>query len=110
MPDLDFRVEGAEPQRFAAAPMMQFSLRIAEKVASGSRPTPIHTIVLRCQIRIEPARRRYDTQEGERLLDLFGTPDRWGQTLRPLLWTHVSAVAPAFQGEGVASLPVPCSF
>ena len=66
--------------------------------------------MLRCQVRIEPARRRYTPAEKERLLDLFGTPERWGQTLRPMLWTHVSAVVPPFEGEAVVDLPVPCSF
>ena len=60
MPDLNFQVEGAEPQRFAAAPLLLFKLRVAEAVAAGAQPTPIHAVALRCQVRIEPARRRYD--------------------------------------------------
>ncbi len=110
MPDLDFQVEGAEPERFAAAPLIQFKLRVAEALPAGRPTTPIHAIALRCQIRIEPARRRYEAAERDRLLDLFGTPDRWGQTLRPMLWTHVGTVVPSFEGAGVADLPVPCSF
>jgi Family of unknown function (DUF6084) len=110
LPDLDFTVEGAEPQRFAAAPHLLFKLRIREAVPAGAQPTPIHALALRCQVRIEPARRRYEAAEEPRLLDLFCTPDRWGQTMRPLLWTHVSAVVPSFTGTGEADLPVPCSF
>jgi hypothetical protein len=110
MPDLNFQVEGVEPQRFAAAPLLLFKLRIAEGVSPGRQPTPIHTIVLRCQIRIEPARRRYSAEEQRRLVDLFGTPERWGQTLRPMLWTHVSAVVPPFTGACAVDLPVPCSY
>jgi len=110
MPDLDFRIEGAEPQRFAAAPHVAFKLRISQAEPAGSSPTPIHAIALRCQIRIEPARRRYQAAEEPRLLDVFGTPDRWGQTMRSLLWTHVSTVVPPFTGEGEVDLPVPCSF
>ena len=109
MPDLNYRVEGVEPQRFAAAPALLFKLRAREAVATGSEPTPIHAVALRCQIRIEPARRSYSAAEKDRLRDLFGTPDRWGQTLRPMLWTHVSANLPPFEGEAVADLPVPCS-
>ncbi len=60
MPDLNFQVEGAEPQRFAAAPLLLFKLRVAEAVAAGAAPTPIHAVALRCQVRIEPARRRYE--------------------------------------------------
>jgi hypothetical protein len=110
MPDLNFQVERAEPQRFAAAPLLLFTLRVTEAVAVGATPTPIHAVALRCQVRIEPARRRYDVPEQERLLDLFGTPERWGQTLRPMLWTHVSALVPSFTGAGAVDLPVPCSY
>jgi hypothetical protein len=109
MPDLNFRVEGAEPQRFSVEPLMTFKLRVSEAVPAGARPTPVHAVVLRCQVRIEPARRRYAGAEKERLLDLFGTPERWGQTLRPMLWTHVGVVVPSFEGGCVVDLPVPCS-
>jgi hypothetical protein len=110
MPDLSFQVEGVEPERFAAVPTLLFKLRVSEALADGGRPTPVHAVALRCQVRIEPARRTYTPREKERLLDLFGTPDRWGQTLRPMLWTHVGAVVPSFSGEGAADLQVPCSF
>ena len=107
MPDLHFEVEGVEPQRFAASPSLLFKLRLME---TGKPPTPIQTVVLRCQIRIEPARRRYTDAERERLLDLFGTPERWGQTLRPMLWTHAVAVVPSFTGAAAVDLPVPCTY
>jgi hypothetical protein len=107
MPDLSFQVEGAEPERVAAAPLLLFKLRVTD---AASAPTPVHAVVLRCQVRIEPARRRYSAVEQERLLDLFGTPERWGQTLRPMLWTHVSVALPPFVGGCVADLPVPCSY
>src|SRR4051794_4738774 len=109
MPDLNFQVEGAGPERFAAAPLLRFTLRITEAVAAGREPTPIQAVAIRCQVRIEPARRHYTADEKGRLLDLFGTPERWGQTVRPMLWTHVGAVAPPFSGVGVVDLPVPCS-
>src|SRR6516162_6665374 len=108
MPDLSFQVEGAAPQRHAAEPLLAFKLRVAEP--PSPRPTPIHAIVLRCQVRIEPARRRYTAAEQERLLDLFGTPERWGQTLRPMPWAHVTAAVPPFAGTAAFDLPVPCSF
>jgi hypothetical protein len=107
MPELTFQVDGVEPQRLAAAPLLLFKLRITEAAAP---PTPIHSIVLRCQVRIEPGRRRYTAAEQERLLDLFGTPERWGQTLRPMPWAHVSASVPPFTGIGAADLAVPCSY
>jgi hypothetical protein len=110
MPDLNYEVVGAEPQRIAAAPMLLFKLRVSEVLAAGARPTPIHAIVLRCQVRIEPARRSYVAAERERLRDLFGTPERWGQTLRPMPWSHIIVSVPAFEGTGAEDLPVPCSY
>lgn len=110
MIDLNFQVDGAEPERFAAVPVLLFKLRLREAAAPGRPPTPIHAIVLRCQVRIEPARRRYGPGEQQRLLDLFGTPQRWGQTLRPLLWTHASVAVRPFAGDTEVDLPVPCSF
>ena len=107
MPDLNFQVEMAEPLSFAVSPLLIFKLRIREV---GTVPTPIHAIVLRCQIRIEPTRRTYAVPEQEQLLDLFGTKDRWGQTLRAMLWTHTSVVVPPFTGNTVVDLPVPCTY
>ena len=46
-------------------------------------------VALRCQIMIEPQRRRYGHGEEERLVELFGEAPRWGDTLKPFLWTHV---------------------
>jgi hypothetical protein len=109
VPDLSFQVEGAEPQRFAVAPLLVFKLRVSETVSPGEGPTPIHTVALRCQVRIEPGRRRYDDGDRERLHDLFGEPERWGQTMRPMLWTQLSVVVPPFAGSVTVDLPVACS-
>jgi hypothetical protein len=110
MPDLSFQIQGAEPQRYAAEPLLLFKLGLTEEIAPGAEPTPVNAVALRCQVRIEPARRRYEAREKERLLDLFGTPERWGQTLRPMLWTHVNVMVPPFTASALIDLPVPCSF
>lgn len=107
MPDLSFKIESASVVPFAAAPMIAFQLQI-ENAAAGEK---IHTVALRCQIQIEVTRRRYAPQEQERLLDLFGQPDRWSQTLRSMLWTHASLVVPGFEGaRTVVDVQVPCTF
>jgi hypothetical protein len=107
MPDLDFKIESASVVQFAAVPMLAFQLRINNRVADEK----IHTIDLRCQIQIEVTRRRYGLQEQERLLDLFGQPDRWSQTLRSMLWTHANVVVPGFAGDTTqVDLKVPCTF
>ena len=110
MLDLNFQVTGAEPERVAAAPLMLFKLRVTEAAVPGMPETPIHAIALRSQIQIEPARRRYTAEEQQRLLDLFGTPERWGQTVRPMLWTHASTIVRPFTGSTAADLPVPCTY
>ena len=66
--------------------------------------------MLRCQIRIEPARRPYGESEQEKLSDLFGEPARWSQTLHSMLWTHSNVVIPPFQGSTTVDLPVACTF
>jgi hypothetical protein len=106
MPDLSITVEKAEVVLFAASPTLAFKLLVV-----NAHPAElIHTVVLRCQIQIEVTRRPYSAQEQERLRDLFGEPERWGQTLRNLLWTNTSAVIPQFTGAATADLHVPCSF
>jgi hypothetical protein len=108
MPDLNFEVERAEPLPHSAAPQLIFKLAISD--AAGAEATPIPAVALRCQVRIEPARRRYVAAEQEGLLDLFGEPSRWGQTLKSLLWTQTGLVVPPFTGRTVVDLPVPCTY
>jgi len=112
MPELSFVVEGVQAVAHAVGPLLNFSLKISDTspVEADGVPQTIHAVALRCQIRIEPARRRYTAGEQERLHDLFGEPARWGQTLRPMLWTHASVVAPPFSGTSVVELPVPCTY
>jgi hypothetical protein len=106
MPDLAITVDDASALPFAVAPTIAFGLR----VVNANPVESIHTVVLRCQIQIEVTRRRYSGPDQERLRDLFGEPERWGQTLRSLLWTHASAVVPAFTGSTSFQLQVPCTF
>jgi hypothetical protein len=106
MPDLTITLEGAEAVPFAAAPTLAFKLR----VTNADPAEVIHTVVLRCQIQIEVTRRRYTALEQMRLRDLFGEPERWGQTLRNLLWTNTSTVIPPFTGTADIDLQVPCTF
>ena len=106
MPDLSVSIEGASVTPFAMVPLMTFRLRVTDASPSEA----IHNIVLRCQIQIESTKRHYHPAEEARLRDLFGEPERWGQTLRAMLWTHASVVVPPFTGEITVDLPVPCSY
>jgi Family of unknown function (DUF6084) len=106
MPGLTFSVESAAAVPFAAAPTIAFRLRVVNPNATQV----IQSVALRCQILIEASRRHYNTGERESLRDLFGEPDRWSQTLRSMLWTHVSVTVPSFSGSVACELPVPCTF
>jgi hypothetical protein len=106
MPDLDFRVEGAAPVTFAAVPLLAFRIAVTNAAAGE----PIFSIALRCQIQIEVTRRRYTEEDQERLLDLFGAPDRWGQTLRNMHWINVAATVTSFTGDTTVEVQVPCTF
>jgi hypothetical protein len=106
MPDLTFHVESAEAVPYSAAPLLSFKLG----VANADTRQAIYSVALRCQIQIEVTRRQYTGQDQERMLDLFGEPDRWSQTLRNMLWTNASTVVAPFTGRSSAELQVPCSF
>lgn len=106
MPDLAFAVRDAAVVPFAASPTLAFKLGIENRCAGEK----IHTVALRCQLQIETARRRYSAEEQERMLDLFGAPSRWSQTLHSLLWINASMVVPGFETETVADLQIGCTF
>jgi hypothetical protein len=105
VPDLSFQVEIAEAVTFAAAPLLNFKLRV-----TNATDEPIHTVALRCQIQIETPLRRYEPQDEKRLRDLFGQKERWSQTMRSMLWTITSVVVSPFSGSTLADLPVPCTY
>jgi hypothetical protein len=107
MPELSIQVAGARVVPYAAVPTLAFQLQIG----NAAPDEEIHTIALRCQVQIEVTRRSYAPREQARLLDLFGRPERWGQTLRNLLWTHASVIVPGFaERSTVADMNIPCTF
>jgi hypothetical protein len=106
MPDLGFKIEGAEATKFAASPQIVFKLRLT----NANPQETIHSVALRCQIQIEVTRRRYTAEDQQKLRDLFGEPERWSQTLRNLLWTHVNVNVPPFKDSTVVDVAVPCTF
>jgi hypothetical protein len=105
MSECRLSIVGARVLRHAAAPTLTFTLRVNVGAA-----TPVHAMALRCQVQIEPAARRYAPAEGDRLYELFGEPARWHDTLRPLLWTHVSVLVPRFEGTINVDVPVACTY
>jgi hypothetical protein len=110
MPELSFQVVAVEPELFAVSPLLRFKLRVSQQAGAGTGIVPIRAITLQCQVRIEPVQRRYGAGEKEKLLDLFDTPDRWGNTMRPMLWTHAGVAVGSFTDTILVDLPVPCTF
>jgi hypothetical protein len=105
-PDLVFEPVGASAVRDAAAPLLSLGIRIRNLVPDQG----VQAILLRCQVRIEPQRRGYAPREQQALGDLFGDPADHARTLLPLLWTHTGAAVPAFTGETVADMALPCTY
>jgi hypothetical protein len=105
-PDLDFRIESVAPVPLAATPLLAF--RIAVSAASPGQA--IYSVALRAQIQIEVTRRQYSEDDQKRLRDLFGAPERWGQTLRNMLWTNAGTTVASFSDATTVDLQVPCTF
>lgn len=104
-PELDFAVLGARTVRYAAAPMLSFDLQVSEPTGRT-----VYMVALSIQVMIEPARRRYDDATRERLLELFGPPERWAVTTRSLVWCQLDVVVPAFTGTTTVTVPLACNF
>ncbi len=100
-----FICTGVRADPYAAGPTLVFRLRI-----TADPDTRVHAMALRCQIRIEPARRGYGPAEAEGLADLFGERSRWGSTLQPVQFAHASVMVPGFTGETETDLVVPCTY
>ncbi|WP_405997129.1 DUF6084 family protein [Streptomyces sp. NBC_00829] len=105
MTEFSFTCTGVRADPYAAGPTLVLRLRIT---ASGN--ARVHALALRCQIRIEPARRGYEPAEAEGLADLFGERSRWGSTLQPVQFAQVSHMVPSFTGETETDLVVPCTY
>lgn len=105
MPDLRFEMADVSVTPNAAIAQLTFKVRITNVEAE-----PIHSIALRVQIQIEPARRRYTAQEQQRLKELFGEPERWSKSVHSLLWTNANVTVAGFTGSTVIEVPVACTF
>lgn len=105
MAELAFSCTATKAARYAATPTLTFMLGITE--STGAR---VHAIALRCQIRIEPHRRRYSAAEARRLHDLFGDTSRWADTVKPIQLAIVTTMVPAFSALTEIDLQLPCTY
>lgn len=106
MPALTFEVTGVEALAHSALPTLIFQLRVT------NRPMDewLSSVLVRCQIQINAPRRGYSADAKKRLVELFGEAERWGVTLRPLLWTHANVVVPRFRDAVTVDLAIPCTY
>ncbi|MGW3680228.1 DUF6084 family protein [Streptomyces prasinus] len=105
MSGFTFACTGVRADAYAAGPTLVFRLRV-----TASPDTRVHALALRCQIRIEPARRGYGDTEAEALADLFGERSRWGSSLQPVQFAQVPVMVQGFTGETETDLVVPCTY
>jgi hypothetical protein len=85
--------------------MLALDLEVAEP--TGRK---VYMIALTVALMLEPARRSYTDGERERLVELFGAPERWAVTTRSLVWARADVLVPSFTGATTVSIPVPCSY
>ncbi|MFI7439587.1 DUF6084 family protein [Nonomuraea indica] len=104
-PALRITVEEVRAAEFAAVPMLEFALRIANPGGPEVRSVTLDT-----QIRISAARRAYDEPSRRRLAELFGGPEAWSWNLRGLLWAQTVTQVPAFGAGTAATIRVPCTY
>lgn len=104
-PDPGFEIVSAEPVPRSSAPTLRFRLEVGDE--SG---IALHFIALTVLITVEPGMRSYDPVTRDRLVELFGEPERWGSTTGAFRWTQVDRVVPGFSGEGAFDLDVPCTY
>ena len=99
-----FSVLDVEAVPHTATPTLRFHLHVEDPLGRE-----IHTIVLSTQINIDPARRAYDPETRERLVELFGAPERWGATTEVFRWAHIDVLVKGFTGATSFALDVPCT-
>lgn len=105
MPDLSFRIGDVKAMPYTAVPTIAARLHIANAPAEEK----IQSVLLNCQMQVQPLGRAYSAMEEARLLDLFGEREQWGRTMKPLHWTNLVLKVPPFSGETTIDLPLPCS-
>jgi hypothetical protein len=104
IPAPDFNVLEAAPVPRSASPMLAFELRVRDY-----SEREVYAVALRTQIMIEARQREHDEATRERLLELFGEPERWGDTARGLVWADCDTFVRGFTGSTRFELQVPVS-
>ena len=101
----EFCVVGVRHVERAPSPTLRFEIEATE--ATGRS---IYTIALTAMIELEPSKRRYEDAERERLVELFGEPERWASTTSSLRWAQTEALLPSFTGSTRFGLELACTY
>ena len=104
-PDPEFEILAARSLDRAATPTLSFTARVRDR--SGAR---VYTAALAILFTIEPGKRSYDPGDRERLVELFGEPERWASTTGAFRWAQVDVLVPSFSGETHFEIQLPCTF
>lgn len=104
IPRLSFAVSSVTPLAHAAVPTLVFRLVVAR--AGGG---PVRSVLLSTAIRIDVARAGYEDADVHALAELFGQPEQWATSLRPLAWTRLTTLVPSFDSHTSIDLEVPCT-
>jgi Family of unknown function (DUF6084) len=104
-PDPEFEVLSARAVERAAGPTVAFRVRVSDQSELA-----VFTIAATAVITVEPSKRSYDPASRERLVELFGEPERWASTTTNFRWAQADALVPAFAGSTEFELVVPCTY
>src|ERR1051325_4059227 len=103
MPDLDFKVFGVEAAKRGLTPLLHFKTEIVNRTPAEK----IQSVMLQAQIQVQSAQRAHSATEKEKLRELFGRPEEWGQTLRSKLLAHANCIVSGCADRIDAMLVVP---
>jgi Family of unknown function (DUF6084) len=105
-PELAFTVREGGVLKHAVVPTLRFAVGV-ETVGAAAQ---VRSVALNVEVRIAATRRRYEQEERDRLVDLFGHPDDWGRNLKTLHWTALTTTIPPFTGSTEIELPITCTY
>jgi hypothetical protein len=103
--EIEFACREVAPVAYSVGPTLRFTLEVHDP-----SDEPVLAIALRCQFRIQPARRHYDDREAGRLGDLFGERHRWPDTQQAMQLATVAVMVPAFTSSTAVDVDVPCTY
>ncbi len=104
-PELAFTIQDVRAVAAAAAPTLAFAVRI-----EATDGVAIRGLGLNVLLRIAAERRRYGSQESDRMRELFGAVEDWSRSLGPLRWAKLAVNVPAFAHSTVVEIDVPCTY